>query len=65
MEKAPNSTFTPKNFLGHYAKHAFTLSQPEIRMLVQCADQGRFTKNSKKPTQRRPPFSIITNLKPT
>ena len=34
MEKAPNSTFTPKNFLGHYAKHAFTLSQPEIRMLV-------------------------------
>ena len=34
MEKAPNSTFTPKNFLGHYAKHAFTLSKPEIMMLV-------------------------------
>ena len=25
----------------------------------------QFTKNSKKPTQRRPPFSIITNLKLT
>ena len=33
--------------------------------LPQCADRGQFTKNSKKPTQRRPPFSIITNLKPT
>ena len=32
---------------------------------LQCADRGQFTKKSKKPTQRRPPFSIITNLKPT
>ena len=32
---------------------------------IQCADRGQFTKKSKKPTQRRPPFSIITNLKPT
>ena len=36
-----------------------------VATLIQCADRGQFTKNSKKPTQRRPPFSIITNLKPT
>ena len=31
----------------------------------QCCGWGQFSKNSKKPTQKRPPFSVITNLKPT
>ena len=34
-------------------------------IILQCCGWGQFTKKSKKPTQKRPPFSIITNLKPT
>ena len=37
----------------------------EVRFHPQCTDRGQFSKYFKKPTQRRPPFSTKTNLKPS
>ena len=48
------------------ARETGVISYPNMRWVTSSVQTGVSSqKIQKKPTQRRPPFSIITNLKPT